>query len=533
VVWVIPTGGGKTRCALALIERARAKDWAAVYYFAHTAELVTQPGDQMRGLTEFAYLRAGVRGDALAGVQVCSAQTAVSRSLPPIPRADGTSHRRCIVVIDEAHRVRSATYGIIHKRLVESYEHVYLILMTATPYRRDGRGLGEVADALVEAITPRELVTAGILVDPVIYSRPNLEDESVATPGIVGDCVREWERRAGGAPTVYRCVNRAHARDVAERFRAAGHRSAHIDGTMPAAGRELLLARLAIGGSASAHPLALDVLTCGGPLMEEGFDSASSYRHILTRPEMWPTRAAGELPPPGSPTVSGVGHRSVDDEPPPYVPLACLGDAAPTTSRGAWIQRVGRVARAFTGTDVANFAARGIRSSPKSGAVVLCHSGNLERHGFLSQHEGFRLAGDREGAAVSTAYPRYRPPPLRQCTSCFACIPPGVAECPACSAPAPTPPLPEERPTVELRRADPSDPSTPPMDTDDQRADFLRAQWGHWSQARDAGRTYSVWWPAARYRGRYNSWPDFSLNSALARSFGVRLTAARRGAKMS
>ena len=42
-VWVLPTGGGKTRCALALTERARAKDWAAVYYFAHTGELVTQP----------------------------------------------------------------------------------------------------------------------------------------------------------------------------------------------------------------------------------------------------------------------------------------------------------------------------------------------------------------------------------------------------------------------------------------------------------------------------------------------------------
>jgi hypothetical protein len=176
---------------------------------------------------------------------------------------------------------------------------------------------------------------------------------------------------------------------------------------------------------------------------------------------------------------------------------------------------------------VAALAARGVRSSPKSGAVVLCHSGNLERHGFLLQHEGFRLSGDREGAA--TAYPRYRPPALRQCASCFACVPSGAAECPACAAPAPAPPLPEERPSVELRRADPS---TPPPDTDDQRAEFLRAQWGRWSSARDAGRTYSVWWPAARYRARYGSWPDFGLNAAVARTHGARLTPPRKGAKM-
>lgn len=227
--------------------------------------------------------------------------------------------------------------------------------------------------------------------------------------------------------------------------------------------------------------------------------------------------------------MSGVVHRSADDEPPPYVPLACLGDAAPTTSRGAWIQRVGRVARAFTDADVAALAARGVRSSPKRGAVVLCHSGNLERHGFLLQHEGFRLSGDREGAAPATAYPRYRPPPLRQCAACFACVPPGAAVCPACAAPAPAPPLPEERPAVELRRADPS--ATPP-DTDDQRAEFLRAQWGRWSSARDAGRTYSVWWPAARYRARYGSWPEFGLNAAIARTHGARLTPPRKGAKM-
>lgn len=534
VVWVIPTGGGKTACAEALIARVRAADWAPVYYFAHTSELVTQPGDRLRGRVEFSYLRAGHMGDPTCGVQVCSAQTAARRHLSPIPRADGTAYPRCVVFVDECHRVRSETYAGILAALAASYQHVYAVLMTATPYRRDGRGLAREADALVEAATPEDGIRDGWLadVDAGMWSAPPIDpsapeaEQVAAQPKIVGDLVREWLRRAGGAPTVYRCVNRAHARDVAERFRAAGVRAAHIDGEMSVAARELLLARLAIGGCASAHPLAIDVLATGGTILEEGFDSAASYRHVLSRPEMWPTRpAGGRLPAPGAESASGLAAPSAGDAPPRYRPLACLGDAAPTTSRGAWIQRVGRVARTFGPADVAEWAARGIEADEKGQPVVLCHSGNLERHGFFRQHRGFTLGDDLPGAP--RAGRAYSPPSVRQCPACFACAPPGAA-CPACGLePDPSSSLPDEaRPEAELvRRA--WDPSAPPPDTEEQKSAFLERQWRAWLRARDerAARglpPYSPWWPAARYRAKYGAHPDQSRYRAIAASVGVR-----------
>ena len=59
LVWVLPTGAGKTRCAQTLIARMRATDWCAVYYFAHTTELVTQPASGFASRdVRFGFLKA-------------------------------------------------------------------------------------------------------------------------------------------------------------------------------------------------------------------------------------------------------------------------------------------------------------------------------------------------------------------------------------------------------------------------------------------------------------------------------------------
>jgi superfamily II DNA or RNA helicase len=116
---------------------------------------------------------------------------------------------------------------------------------------------------------------------PQTESDEETASQAVMSSGIVGDIVETWRAHGEGRPTIARCVNRAHARDVAARFRASGFRAEHIDGTMSLAARSVLLARLAFGGAESASPLGLDVLCSGGPMLEEGFDSAASYRHQI------------------------------------------------------------------------------------------------------------------------------------------------------------------------------------------------------------------------------------------------------------
>jgi superfamily II DNA or RNA helicase len=290
------------------------KDFGAVYIIAHTGELL---GQQVGGLesvgARWAYVRAGHLGDQTAPVQVCSSATMVRRQIvPPLDR-EGRPYRRCIVIVDEGHRVRSATLAAILAGVSGVYEFVYVVVQTGTPYRTDGRGMADACDVLVEATTPRELVANGWLCDPVFYSRPiydapdgpppaaggagdegagdEVERGGVAAAGgegggddeagdgsdedddlrgvadfsaqsskLCGDVVREWKRLGEGAPTVLRAVNRHHARSLAERFRAAGVRAATIGGDTPHAQRELLYGGLAIGGAGSSHPLALDVL---------------------------------------------------------------------------------------------------------------------------------------------------------------------------------------------------------------------------------------------------------------------------------
>lgn len=338
VVLCCPTGGGKTHIFEALTLRIRAADWAAVAFCAHTSELVLNPADRLAGLgVDYGLVKAGYAPDEFAGVQVCSAASLVNRPLRAVLRADGTPHKRLVLVIDEAHRCRATTYERILRAASAAYELVYVLLLTATPYRRDGRGMAHMADALYEAVTPRELTAAGVLVDPTMYSRPVIggsdDDVGDLSPRLAGDVVETWLLRVGGRPTILRAANRAHARSFVERFTKAGVRAASIDGTMSDEQRGRLLGRLAIGGVGSTHPLALDVLCSGGTILEEGYDSAATYRYVVRDRELWDE---------GGPT--------------PYVPLACLVDAAPTTSRGAWIQRLGRVARAFTEADVGRFA---------------------------------------------------------------------------------------------------------------------------------------------------------------------------------
>jgi len=129
---VAPTGSGKTVIASEIIRRAVDKH---VLFLAHRRELIKQT---KKHLAEFGVpagiILAGEPMDLTKAVQVGSVQTFHSRYIrvgKDLPHAD-------IVFIDEAHHARARTY----RKIVESYPNAKIIGMTATPCRRDGRGLG-------------------------------------------------------------------------------------------------------------------------------------------------------------------------------------------------------------------------------------------------------------------------------------------------------------------------------------------------------------------------------------------------------
>lgn len=428
IVLVMPTGAGKTEVAVEMSRQSLARsDDADVVFIGHRVELIDQPARryEARGIP-FGIIKAGVEPRPSARVQIASVQTIVSRPLT------GKSRRRCLVFVDEGHRTKARTYLQTLDALRAQYASVIVIILTATPYRLDGQGLGDIATSLVEATTPRELISLGFITEGVLFGDPppridprafrdgeadEQEHENVMDdPKLIGDTVDTWRKRCGGMPGIGRCRSKKSALRRLERFEAAGLRVAFVDGDTPDHERRLAQARLAVGGEGSSAPNALDVLLFVN-VFTEGFDSESSYGLLHDRAverAIWRGRSA----------------------PPPYRPLCVVADYAQTESMGSFIQLWGRGSRVHRDKPFFHF---------------LSHAGNHIRHCFLSQHEGFFLdhstakwrkklveQGVRTAAGGTVSV---------KCKTCQATLLPGAGSCPNCGGEVG--PAEAERPEVE------------------------------------------------------------------------------------
>lgn len=551
VVVVGPVGSGKTYVAELLIVPILAHKWAQVFFCAHTESLLDQPALRYQDANiRAAFIKAGRDADPDAMLQFCSVPTLVRRDVV-------AKHRRAVVFYDEAHRVKSATALQVLANLSQLFEFVYVVYLTATPYRLDGKGLADVADALIEIATPRQLMDAGVLCRPHYYNEPLPEGETeevIFRPGIVGDVVAEWLKHAQGLPTICRAYSLDHSKLLAQRFREAGVRAAHIDGTMSTAQRRLLLVGLSVGGAVSQHPLALDVLCAGSNIFDEGFDSRASYEMLLPRGAeavaAWQTLRdpTAVLSPAEATTLrrrvlNGVLPElrdfwpTVDSgapmEPPTYAPLCVLCDAAPTASRGSWMQRQGRVVRSWLGDNCEEIAARSWQglgySLPKTVAIVLSHGGNLDRHDALIWHEGFTLDDDAKwatkGAGKGVLIPALHSAAARMCPQCMCVDVERSGVCAYCGAVLAKPLLPPERPDVELSARSVEAPMA--VSTPGTREAYLRARYAEMVSAnRERAAVnkppYSPRWPGVRFYKRFGHWPDHGLEAMIKRSMGLR-----------
>ena len=471
-VLVAPTGAGKTAVAEEFIRLTLASRRARVYFLAHATELVAQPLDRLRrsGFRVGA-IKAGMPPDPEALVQVASTATIVRREIIQMP--EGTA----LVIVDEAHRCRSETHESIIANMRQSHRNVYFILLTATPYRLDQRGLGDVSDSLVELVTPSELIDAGYLLDPVCYDAPR-DNEDPTRPKLIGDVVETWRKHSHNLPTICRAVNIAHSVAIAQRFRDAGIPAAHISGDMGDDERASLFARLAIGPTQSDG---IAVLATGGTMLEEGFDSAESYRHAK---RLYPNAA--------------------------YDPLVTLIDAAPTSSRGAWIQRLGRITRPYSTAQASADGVSVVR--PKTRAIALVHTANLLEHGFLRDHHGFNLTtGDGGGKAGPSA-----PTPIT-CKACLAMSPRSATACVGCGAAiAPgDPDIPREK-AGELQQRSWS----PPMAgaAEDRQLVYLKRKLAEVKRINCERMLvgmppYKPGWVGAQFKMMFGDWPSRDLMS--------------------
>lgn len=379
---VAPTGAGKTTIASEMIHGAVARG-GDVLFLAHRDELIQQCSRRLDGAGIEHETIIGKRGRAAlwAKVRIASVQT-LARRLDRLPRAT-------LIVVDEAHHARAASYAAI----LDAYPGVPVVGLTATPWRLDNKGLGELFEDVVVVTTVRELIERGFLTPYTgfAYDVPDLsgvkkrEGDFVAgelelamtKSKIVGNIAEQWQLHCAGKRTILFAATIAHSQVMVDRFRALGVPAEHLDGSMPPIERAGVLARFASGDTLMVSNV--NVLT-------EGFDLPSIEAVVLARP---------------------------------------------TLSLALYLQMVGRGLRT-TCLACGHAASWLLPACPKcgSGAVKrICrihdHAGCIARHGLPDADRDYALAFDPKKSGKKL-------PPLRTCKACFAVFAGSPARCPSC-----------------------------------------------------------------------------------------------------
>lgn len=281
---VSPTGSGKTPMMAEIALRAFL-DKKRVLIVCYRREAVFHTTEH---LVAFGVLPEDI-GFVLSGysytpdrrVQVGTWSTLCRRALPP---AD-------TVIFDEAHHAVSDSY--VH--LADFYGRENLVGFSATPYRRDNRGLGDVFSALLVVAQPQPLIRKKWLADPRIFTvqedfLPDLRsirragsgdylpgdlEREVDQEDLIGKIVSHWHQHAEGRQTLVFGVSVAHSQHLKEKFVNRGVRAAHLDSKTPLGERQELLDKFSKGE--------VSVL-CNCMILSESFDLPRCQAVVLARP---------------------------------------------------------------------------------------------------------------------------------------------------------------------------------------------------------------------------------------------------------
>jgi len=251
---VIPTGGGKTTCAMEIVRRAKTP---RVVWLVHRAELALQAVKtaENMGITVGCVGATLPEGDPNGKLMVCMTQTLLARGAIPAELA----------IIDECHHYPSEEFNKI------ALAYPKRIGLTATPCRGDDVGLGAAFDDLVVGPDVADLIARGVLVgcDVLHPSRPLRSGE------IAQDPCAAYLQHARGRKAIVFCGNLVACREVLAKFQAAGVAAGFVYGDMDEDDRRSTIAAFSNGQ--------LKVLVNVG-ILHEGFDVPDTECAIIARP---------------------------------------------------------------------------------------------------------------------------------------------------------------------------------------------------------------------------------------------------------
>jgi superfamily II DNA or RNA helicase len=364
---VLPTGAGKTVIFCAIAESAAKKN-NSVLILVHRQELLIQTSEHLTRLgVEHGLIAPGhsMTGDL---VQVASVHTIVRR-LDRIVKPS-------LIIIDECHHAGAQTW----KTIIDYCHGSYILGVTATPCRLDGKGLGVFAggyfEIMIEGPNISDLIYRGYLAPPITYAPSDIDltgvhlrggdydqheiNTRVDKPKITGNAIDHYIKLSRGLPAIAFCASIKHADHVATEFSIAGVKAASLTGKMSDYERKNKIKGLANG--------AIEVLT-SCDIISEGTDIPVVNTAILLRP---------------------------------------------TASVGLYLQQCGRVLRMFEG---------------KKNAIILDHVGNCIRHGLVDEVREWSLNGIKKREKKTAGEPQLK---IKRCIKCFAMFYAHLTHCPQC-----------------------------------------------------------------------------------------------------
>jgi superfamily II DNA or RNA helicase len=252
---VCPTGGGKSRMSLEVVERCRAIRPGQGLVVTHTNTLRAQS-------------RVTLPGCAVTNIQALTK-----------PGAAGDARRAAlkafsVVFIDEAHHLVSKLWLTVLPLL----QHAWVFGGTATPERADGTPLGDAFDALVAAASYTELVGDGFLV-PCDIAKPKLNRKEQKRKKVLVDGVQSYidnAKRDDGSfrPGIYFGPTISDCESASERFNNAGIKSAVVSCDVTGEDRQRVF---------DAYSRGELTMLCSPVALAEGFDSPRAEVCVLCR----------------------------------------------------------------------------------------------------------------------------------------------------------------------------------------------------------------------------------------------------------
>lgn len=142
-----------------------------------------------------------------------------------------------LVIVDEAHLSLSPKMS---ETIMPYYQDRTVIGMTATPSRRNGRGLGSYYTRIIQVRSTQQLIDDGHLAPCEYWSGSHPDTEKLPidpktgefrpqelgaahrSGALIGDVVKHWLKRASDRHTIVFAVDIAHAVALCENFQEAG-----------------------------------------------------------------------------------------------------------------------------------------------------------------------------------------------------------------------------------------------------------------------------------------------------------------------